>query len=228
MSFIEVTLRQVYAGQQCLNRFSYYSDDDAVGSVLAFGLITAMGFIGTGSPVVYPAGTLFPLIRAIQSTALQYVEVEARDLYDPFNFYVRPFPAPTAGLSGGEGASPVLATGFRSTRTRSDIGRGFKRFTGISEGAMAAGGNLDPGVLASLAPLAAELSAVLTYTNEAAIYSYQPCVMSFEPYATPSGKTAYRPYATEAEQLEHTAFSMEYSAMPQVRTQTSRQYGRGQ
>lgn len=228
MPILEVTLRQSYSQQQCINRFHYYSDDTPAGSVGAFGLINAMGFVGTGDPVVYPAGSLFTLMRGIQSTALQYIEVEARDLYDPFNFYTRPFPQPTLGASGGEGASPALATGFRSTRVRSDIGRGFKRLPGISESAMAAGGLIDAGVLASLAPLSAALSAGLTYVDGVNTYNYVPVVLGFERYMTPSGKFAYRPYATAEEQAEHMATGIVYSAMAQVRTQTSRQYGRGQ
>lgn len=227
MPIYEVTLRQTYFGQRLINRFHYIGDNPSEGSQGAFSLINAMGFVGTGDPVVYPAGSLFSLLRAIQATALQYDEVEARNLYQPTDFFVRPFPSPTVGLSGGEPASPVLSTGFRSNRIRTDIGRGFKRFAGISENAMAAGGNIDAGVLASLAPLAAALSADLSYTSGAEIYNFAAAVLSFEPYETPSGRTAYRPYATEAAQLEHAATPVVYTAMPQVRTQNSRQYGRG-
>lgn len=228
MPIYEVTLRQTYFGQRCINRFHYIGETPSEGSAAAFSLINAMGFVGSGSPVVYPAGSLFSLIRAIQATVLQYDEVEARNLYDPLDFFVRPFPSPTVGLSGGEASSPVLSTGFRSNRVRTDIGRGFKRFTGISESALASGGAIDAGVLATLAPLAAQLGADISYTSGAVIYTFTPCVLGFQKYETPSGRDAYRPYPTEAEQLEHAAFPVAYSAMPQVRTQNSRQYGRGQ
>lgn len=228
MPIYEVTLRQTYFGQQCINRFHYIGDTPSVGSEAAFSLINAMGFVGTGSPVVYPVGSLFSLIRAVQATVLQYDEVEARNLYDPLDFFVRPFPSPTVGLSGGEPSSPVLSTGFRSNRVRTDIGRGFKRFTGISESALASGGAIDAGVLASLAPLAAKLGDDISYNPGATIYSFTPCVLGFDKYTTPKGNVAYRPYANEATQLAHAAFPVAYTAMPQVRTQTSRQYGRGQ
>lgn len=228
MPIYEVTLRQTYFGQRLINRFHYVGDNPSEGSQGAFSLINAMGFVGTGSPVTYPVGSLFSLLRAIQATVLQYDEVEARNLYQPTDFFVRPFPSPTVGLSGGEPSSPVLSLGFRTNRVRTDVGRGFKRFAGVSESALSAGGLIDAGVLASLAPLAAALSADLSYTSGAEIYNFAACVLSFESYETPSGRTAYRPYATEAEQLAHAATPVIYAAMDRVRTQNSRQYGRGQ
>lgn len=224
----EVTLRQSYYNQLCINRFHYNSGGTPAAVSGSFALAFAFGAVQTGEPPLFPSGSLLQLIRGIQAISLSYQEVEVRALYDVLDFYTRPFPGVYPGLSGGEAAAPFLATGFKSNRVRTDVGRGFKRFAGITESAMVPGGLIDAGVLASLTPLANKLGAVLEYVDEGNTITFAPVVLSYEDYVTPAGRRAYRPYATLAAQLDHTAQGVVYQAMPAVRSQVSRQYGRGQ
>lgn len=223
----EVTLRQSYFGQQCINRFHYNSAGTPAAVSGSFALVSAMGFIPDAELGTYDETKLFHKLRLIQSTSLTYTEVEARALYDVVDFYTRPWSPPAPGLSGGEAGAPFLATGFRSNRVRTDIRRSFKRFAGISESAVAAGGAIDGGVLATLATQAAALSAVLTYDDEGNTLTFSPCVLSFDKVVSEGEPDKYVPYPTLAEQLEHVAQGIVYAPQPQVRSQVSRQYNRG-
>jgi hypothetical protein len=58
-------------------------------------------------------------------------------------------------------------------------------------------------------------------------FTFTPYVFGTVKYTTPSGKDAYKYYPTEVEQLDHIAKINQFNLKPQVRTQVSRQYGRG-
>jgi len=141
--------------------------------------------------------------------------------------YGSPYPPGVNGQYSGTAASPALSYALTSNRVRSDIRRGQKRLSGVSESAMAAGGVLESAFLTSLSYAASEMSAVLEYDDEGNTLTFTPCVLSFEEYEPEPGKRAYRKWATEAAQLSHAAIGVLWSAQDTVRTQVSRQYGRG-
>lgn len=228
MPLMEMVVAQDFQGQQVINRYHYFTASTSASVSLSFSLIAALGYLSedilTGD---FPAGTLAAAIQDIQHTSLSYVSSVARDLYSVTDFYENPYISGVTGDQPGTAASPVLAYGFQSSRSRLDVRRGSKRYAGVLEEAMETGGQIVSGYLIEMDQIAALLSAPAIYDDEGNTITFVPVVLSYEPYTTPSGKTAYRPYATEALQLEHTAQSIVYAAQPRVRTQVSRQYGRG-
>lgn len=232
MAIMEVVLQQSYYGQECINRFNYVSSGTPAAVSLSFALTSALGAIWdlTAVPPAYPPTGLMRLIAATQVVAVTFDFISVRDMYSVTDFYETPFLNPLVGGQAGEGLSPALASGFRTNRTRSDIRRGSKRFVGAGETNVGAGGSFTPAGLVQLNALAAAMSATVTYDDEGNTLSFAPVILGREKYVPDPlrpERVAYRKYPTEAEQLQHMATSIIYDPYPQVRTQTSRQYGRG-
>lgn len=227
MPLYELTLRATYFGQQIINKWNYISSGTPAATSISFGLVAAAGFIESVGNWGDLDDGIFGRLRTLQSTQLTYTEVEARNVYDPVDFYVLPFITPIAGQDAGEPLSPVMSIGFRTNRTRTDIRRATKRFAGMTETQVGAGGVLVAGTAGAAAIMAGNMSATLDYADEGNSLEFAPCVVSKEKYAPEPGKTAYRYYPTFAEQMEHVMTSITWQAYPQVRTQVSRQYGRG-
>lgn len=227
MNLYEVTLSATYFGQLCINRWNYLSSGVAVGVVPSVALIEAMGFVSPDPDFI--ADSIAKLLQDLQSDSLTYNSVQCRALYDdPADFYDYPFPSGIVGNNNAsQGASPVVALGFRTTRVRTDIGRGTKRFSGMTEALMDAGGDLSAGAAGAADALAAAMSAVLSYTDGGSSLSFTPVILGKEEYETPAGNKAYKKYPTLTEQLDHIAQGFVWDAYPQVRSQVSRQYGRG-
>jgi hypothetical protein len=223
----EITLRAEYAGQQTINRWNYLSSGTPASVSGSFALASAMGFIRAPSTPFYPAGTIFPAIWAIQSTGLSYREVVSKAIYDPVDFYTVPFVHGEAGAAEGVGASPFVALGMRSNRVRTDIDRGTKRFGGVSESVMGSAGVVETGAFTLLQVLADLMGDTLSYDDEGSTITFVPCVVSKLKYTTPSGKFAYKYYDTLSAQTPHIASGVSWEAYSQVRSQTSRQYGKG-
>jgi hypothetical protein len=223
----EVTLSATYFGQLCINRWNYLSSGVAVGIVPSVALITAMGWISEDPTFLEPS--LAVRLQDLQSNALTYNSVQCRALYDdPADFYDYPFPTGIVGNNNtSQGASPVVALGFRTTRVRTDIGRGTKRFSGMTEALIDAGGDIASTAISAVDTLADEMSAVLPYTAGGSSLSFTPVVLGKLEYETPRGNRAYKQYPTLSEQLDHIAQGFTWDAYPQVRSQVSRQYGRG-
>jgi len=157
------------------------------------------------------------------------VQATARAVYIDDDFYANPFFVNTFGGTGiaGSGLSPTTAYGFRSSRVKQSIGRGYKRFVGVPEGAVGGGGVIEADAKTLMGNLATVMGATLNYTDEGNALSFAPAIVSKEKYTTPSGKFAYRYYPSEVLQEPHTATGITWSFYPQTRSQTSRQYGRG-
>lgn len=227
MAIMEVLLQQSYFEQECINRWNYRSSGTPASVSLSFALASAMGFV-IGGGTAFTPGSVAESIQDLVSSSVNFVQVEARNVYSVTDFYNTPFAAGTDGdVSATNGVSPATAYGLRSNRTRNDIRRGMKRFVGVSEGNVSSGGVVvDPG-LTALELVASRMTAPITYDDEGNTITFDPIIVSKEKYTTPSGKFAYRYYATEAEQLMHIMDSIIWSAYTQTRTQVSRQYGRG-
>lgn len=222
MKFYSVTLRMDVLGQQCINRWDYSVPSPGAGSS-AVELLRLMGLINDGVTPPPLADTIFSQLVGLVSEDVQFVEVEGRELYTPVDFYVAAYSPGLNGASAGAIASITDAFGLFSNRVRTDIKRGFKRFPGLVAGAYAGGSQVENTFLVSLGVVAERMSSPL----EGDTATYAPSVFQFEPYVTPSGRTAYRKYADPAVQAAHVAADVEWAAYDTVRTQVSRQIGRG-
>ena len=156
--------------------------------------------------------------------------VLARAVYIDDDFYDSPFLAGTQGLlsGSGQGTSPIDAFGFFSSRVKQSINRGYKRFVGLSEGAVGEAGNMESATLTAMETLAGYMGDTLVYDDEGESLTFIPAIVQKEKYVvTESGKDAYKYYASQATQLAHTAQGIDWSPYTTVRSQVSRQYGRG-
>lgn len=226
----EVILQGQLAGQTIVNKFNYRSDGDDLDSGNAFGLTQAMGFDPTTG--AFPSGTLADHLTAVQQDAMQWQQVIARAVYDPLDFVDIPFVPVVAGQGASGDASPTfVAYGFRTNRVRTDIGRGYRRIAGVGEGQVDPLGALTSGIIAALDTLATDFGSVLSKTEGSNTIHFTPVVVHKHIYTTPSGKKAYRYYNTadggEAAQLENVAAGITWEVYDHVRSQVSRQIGKG-
>lgn len=227
MAILELLIRQVYENQECLNRFHYVSAGTPAAVSLSFALTYAFGLIPDGEPPAFPNDAPFYQMTLCQNVGVSYIETQAANLYNDTDFYTRPFVADTHGQNDGEPMSPVLALGFFSSRTTRAVRRGFKRFVGVNSDDVGNGGLISEALLTLANEMAVRMGAVLSYDDEGNTLTFTPVVLSYEEYTTPRGNKAYKPYATEAAQLAHLASGISWTPYDHVRSQTSRQYGRG-
>lgn len=229
MALYEITLEQSLFGQQVINRWNYQSDAIPAGESGAFKALVGMGFAPDTSVPAFGLGTVAGLLRDnVQNAAVTFVQAIAKNIYSDTDFYTYAFPPGTVGSGGGQCSSPVIAAGFTSDRTRADIRRAQKRFAGISEDLVVAGGTWAAGVAAAFQELGDAMGDINVVAAGGGSITYTPYVFGREKY-TPVGSTkpAYRYYPTELEQLDHIARINVFNLKGEVRTQTSRQYGRG-
>lgn len=227
MALYEATLQSRYYDQQVINRWNYLGSGSGVGISGSAALASAMGFVPTAGS--FTASTIAGALQAVVSNQLTFVSLLVRALYDdPTDFYDQTFPTGVVGgTTGSDSSSPVLAYGLRTNRTRSDIDRGTKRFAGVVDAAVTAGGEIDSAVLTALQAVADYMSDVLPYTGGGSTFSFAPIVVQKFMYTTPPAKKAYRYYEDEADQLEHIMQNVIWTPYDRVRSQTSRQYGHG-
>lgn len=229
MALMEVVVQAVYYNQLIVNRFNYVSTGTPAGSTLSLLLLRGMGFLPDNA--VYPSDTVFAGMRALQPSAVSYRQVLARDVYSATDFWENPYLIPPAGSATAEGLSPAVAYGWRTNRVRYDIGRGYKRLVGVTEGASGPGGVFTAGTLTLMSNLATLMSEVITVDDSGNTVSFAPAVVKKQRYVVPDTtppREAYRYYPDEGEQLENTATGFVWQSYTQSRTQTSRQYGRGE
>jgi len=232
MAIMEITLQSSYAGQTMVNRLNYLSSGTPAAVSLSFALAAAFGALydSIAIPPAYPAGTPMAALSAILSNATLFQNIVSKDVYSTTDFFDTAFVPAYGGARGGQPSSPVLAWGFRTNIIDTSVGRGQKRFGGVSEDDVENGGVPSGDHIPRLDALAAALSDILEYDDEGSTLSFTPIVCAKEKYPVPGSspvRFAYRYYGTEAEQLDHTAVGVAWSRLPQVRSQVSRQYGRG-
>jgi hypothetical protein len=230
---LEVTLTMAYRNQTFVNRWNYLADGTAPSEGYAWGLNDVLGFHSTGG--VATSGTMLDKIMFLVSNTCEAVQAICINPYDPEDFDAQPFVPQIPGQDGGVPSAPFLAVGFRTNQVRRDIRRGTKRFGGISEGAIVDGGALSSSELTLAIALANEMGEVQSLTEDTAVSTYTPCIVKKEKYAVPGSspvRYAYR-YQTphddtgKALQLEDVATGFVWEPYSDVRSQTSRQYGRG-
>lgn len=227
MTLYELVLEQRYYNQQVINRFNYWGTGTPAAVTGSFALLSAFGALAVITNLVdtTPAGA----IQLMQSPFVDFVQCTARAVYIDEDFYGNPFVADTQGLNpdSTNSMSPVSAFGFRSNRVKQSIGRGYKRFVGVTEGSVDAGGEMSSSAITAMNLVVAQLGATLTYDDEGNTLSFAPCIAQKEKYTTDSGKEAYKYYASEALQTPHLAIGINWEPYSQMRTQNTRQYGRG-
>jgi hypothetical protein len=222
-----VTLRETYAAQECINRFSFVSTVEPSGITGSLAILQLLGATGIVAGA-FPDDTLLKVIQDIQHAEVQFNEIEARNLYDVSDFYTLPFVGDVhGGTASGNGMSPVLAYGFRSNRVRTDIRRGTKRLVGVNDNFVGAGGVLQAGAFTPMQNIADALTAVLNPDNTDSKGTYTPSVLHYHMYTSPPARKAYRPFDTEGAQLANVAIGVTWDWIDTVRSQVSRQYGHG-
>ena len=210
---------------QVINAWNYRGDVNGVSGGDAAALVKAMGFDPTGG--TFPADTLGDKLQALVSNTVQWQSVLCRNVYDPTDFIDLPFVPIATGDGTGEVLSPINAFGLKSNRVRLDIGRGYKRFPGVLESQVGTMGDLTSGAITALTAVADKMGEIITYTDGTLTDTFTPVIVGKEKYTTPRGKTAYKYYATLTEQLTHLAVGVTWSLYSQVRSQVSRQVGKG-
>lgn len=235
-SLMEITLAQTYFSQRIINRWNYVADGEPAAVTYSFALTSAFGAIFDTSltPPAYPPDTVIQAISAIQSIGVQFQSVECRAVYSNTDFYSTAFIPNLIGSQGAESLPPFIAYGARTSRTRSDIRRATKRFVGVPEAANASNNTINNSQLAGLATLCERMSEVLEYDDEGNTIVFRPAVVKKQRYEVPNTnpvRYAYRYIPEEdggeAAQLADTTTGMLWEAYPTLRSQMSRQIGRG-
>lgn len=228
MPLYEITLEQVFAGQQCINRWNYQSAAIPSGSLGALLLIQAMGFAVNDTIPAFDASTIAGQLQSLQAVAVNWVQAVCKNIYDPTDYYSYPFPAGTTSLNGGsEAESPVIAVGFSTNRTRTDVRRGQKRFAGLTEGQVGDVGNLTSGARSSWQALGDNMAIDAVADTGPDTVSFTPYVFGRKRTVALDGKVSYPYWPTETEQMAHAMKILSWTVKSTVRTQGTRQYGRG-
>ncbi len=225
---LEVDMEGLYYGQQIINRWNYNGSGTPSGVSMSFALASAFGAIPVGG--VYPAGTVIAGIKELMPPQFQFVQIIAKMIYVPTDFYTAPFLTGTVGVRAGDNTeqSPTQAYGFFTNLVRRDVSRATKRLPGfMGSDVQTTDGKLKGQALTAMNVIATAMSATLNYTDGGNNLTFQPCVAGKEKYTTPSGGTAYRYFSTEAAQQAKLALGIVWSPYDTPRTQTSRQYKRG-
>lgn len=229
-SLYEVVLTQSYYNQRIINRWNYLFSGTPGVSLPSFILARGLGALATAG--IYPVDKLLRIIAAGQVPAVTFQQLTVLNVYDPVDFYQVPFVEPLTGdaASPGQGSSPAIAVGFRTNQIRRDVARGTKRLVGIGESYIGDGGTVQA-TTGAFYNIAIAMSANVVESDEGTSLTFIPCVAGKQRYNPETGLpdpdgTAYR-YFPEADQFDHIASGVTWQAYDTVRTQTSRQYGRG-
>lgn len=227
MPLYEVVLEQSFEGQQIINRWNYLMSGTPAAVTGSFALISVLG--GLALSTTLTDGTVMGEIQTLQNSQVSFAQITARAVYIDDDFYGNAFLANTIGGQGNAGSAypPSDAYGFRSSRVKQSIRRGYKRFVGCDTALVGSGGRINSSGDAQMALLATAMGAVLNYTDDGNSLSFSPCIASKLKYTTDSDKIAYKYYETEAEQATHLAQGILWEPYDRTSTQTSRQYGRG-
>lgn len=235
MPLYEITTTGAMFGQQIINRYNYHASSGGGGTATALGLAHAFGFIpDTVGGVDFPVDSVIHKQLAVQAAAYQLVQGTVINVYDPTDFFNTGFPAGAHGAFNEAAESPTICFGFYTDVVRRDIKRGKKRIAGVPSGHLNSGGVINADTITALMALAGGFGEVLTYDAGSGAASFAPIVVSklkYDPNPTNATRNhvAYKYYSTEAAQLAKSFVvpTTGWHVYPDVRTQTSRQYGKG-
>ena len=110
-------------------------------------------------------------MRTLQSTACEYDYIEAINLFDLTEFYLRTFaPAELTGIIGSGPVPPSTALGFTLKRSSRAVRNGSKRICGAPSGIIANGGIADPTYLGDMNDLAVAMGSDITEPVGGAVF----------------------------------------------------------
>lgn len=239
MAIFQVTISQAYYGQSIKNVFWYHTTDDQGTLTLSRALTEALGVFdseGTPGGWVPPVNTLMRNWSNAVHTDVKFRDITILNPYNDTDFYSVAFQLEASGkldtIGSGQAMPPTVALGYRSSRVRRDVGRGYKRFVGLPEAAIDGGGVLQSAYLSNEAEgLRIRLGSLANYTDEGALKTFTPVIISKQRVDEIEGETLKRPlyrlYPTEAEQEDNMVAARDWETYDVSRTQNSRQYGRG-
>jgi hypothetical protein len=220
---LEIVLSYTYNTKPCINRWNYVTNSIPAAVSYSFGLVSAFGGIVDSPSTDFPADTLMKALQNALYTGVIFQNIQARNIYSVTDFYDTPIPSGVTGEdASGQGMNGFETYGFVSSRVRTDIRRGTKRFSGATEAQVGEFGVITPSMLTVLEGIATLMTGEMVYDDETNVLSYLPCIVSKESYVTPSGRTAYKYYEDKEEQLEHIATSISWTPYDNTRSQTSR------
>jgi len=235
----EVVLTGSYFNQLVVNTFSYYNPVFSPGAdPTAQALLDAMGWTRFDDPLnpdEYPTDSIADTFWRSVNAGYKFEGVFARDIYSDTNIAEYIFPPDAAGSSGvlaGEQMAPFLAAGFRTNRVNMNIKRGQKRLAGTTEPMWLDGGAAGPTAVGTYGALATAMSQVLPNGAFVAPNEFSPCVFKKERYEVEedgvlTGRFAYAYFINPETQELNTAWPVTWTFVNTLRSQTSRQYGRG-
>jgi len=224
----EITLEQSAYGNQVINRWNAIADAIPSGQLGAMLALGSMGFVDVGVIPAFDPASFAGLLQARQHAGVNWVQAVGKNIHDPTDYFAYAFPAGThsSGLAG-QGNSPVVAVGYATDRTRADVRRGQKRFVGIMESDVDDGGYLNTGALAAWQAIGDNMATPVTVTIGGSSVVFTPYVFGRKKTVDSDGKITYPYWPTDAEQLAHSMRINQWTLKNTVRTQTTRQYGRG-
>lgn len=223
VALLELVLEYTYNDEPCVNRWNYISSSTPAAVSLSFALVSAVGGITESPHTDFPTGSMMENIRVALGGGVLFNNIQARNIYSVTDFYDTPIPSTVTGaITSSTGMTGYEAYGFYSSQTRTDIRGGQKRFAGVVEGAVGAFGVIESAQMTLLNNIAAAMTAEVTYDDEGSPVTFNPVIVSKEKYVTPSGKDAYKYYATLAEQDDHWATGIIWRAYPNSTTQNTR------
>lgn len=206
----ELVMKYTLHEQECNNRFHFTSP--ATGDLAGGAEDLTGGFI---------AGSLITALVAwwTSTDSVDFHTVTTRALYDPTDFWEETAIGGSGTATDGESMASAYALGFRSARFRTGRNRGYKRFSGMGENAVAGNDYILP-------LQAGDVSAALNdlVTGDTLGELYGPRVLLLD---EPS-PGVYKIYPTEAEQRSNmSGFGLAWDANTFVTTQRSRLPGHG-
>lgn len=228
MPLYEVVLEQEYAGQQVINKWNFESSEIPTGVSGAFKAVVACGFAPDTGIEAFGEDTLAGKLQALQASFVTFVQVIARNIFDPVDYYTYAFPSGTTGANGSsQPMSPATSYSFATNRSRGDVARGQKRIVGVVEGNVNDLGLISSTALAVLQDFGDTMADIALAPTGGSAITYTPYVFGTFMYTEPPAKKAYRYYPDEVAQKAHNMRITQWTPKPQVRTQVSRQYGHG-
>lgn len=228
MPLYEVTLTQEFRGEVFINRWNYRQLSGAPGTPTALDLAGALGM--TYGPTAPdddpPAGTLMAAVQSVQASDLNYISATVINLYNDSDFVIIPL-TPLAGGNLNAGSAPFVSIGFRGVRTSRAVRNAQKRFGGVPAANIDPGGFIDSSYLATAR--AAETIFGTPPVGASTTYEFVTLSLRKEDVVI-DGKLVrkYSKWPTEAEALANVYPVSAWQVYGRVRSQTSRQYFRGQ
>lgn len=229
---LELTLQSRFAGQIFLNRFNYVWDSASPSpGGLSQKLIEATGVQTITSGGTYTENTLIYAIQRILHTTCTFEIMTARDVDNVFDIAEFLFPTGSLGqgFHTGESAPPFMAMGFRSSKSRSDIKRGAKRFSGLPGDFLSNAGIFTGTALNLGDDVAAAMSSPLSDgegTDFLPAVTHKKREQVIEG-TTPTGKFKYVYWGDPDLNVQNSMYPVSWGVGETARSQTSRQYGRG-